>query len=245
MNGSKDEVVLPTQAIAPEAEFDGFSDAYQELLERSVWITGEKAEYFAELKAQYLMRLAGPSFSGKVLDFGCGIGLVSRFMKVHLPAACLHGFDLSPASLSMVPAALRAEGKFTSVLSEVDSDYDLIVAANVMHHVDRASRQDVIKDLASRLVPAGKLVIFEHNPLNPLTRWAVKICPFDVGVHLLWPAEVLTHLKAAGMLRHRRQYITFFPHWLAWLRSFESQLGWCPLGGQYVVVGEAGSASSR
>ena len=33
-----------------------------------------------------------------------------------------------------------------------------------------------------------------------------------------------------------REYVVFFPRWLAWFRPLEPFLGWCPLGAQYVVV---------
>ena len=78
-------------------------------------------------------------------------------------------------------------------------------------------------------------MIFEHNPLNPLTRWAVAHCPFDEGVVLLRVGEVGS-LLTSGLEFLHLDYIVFFPKWLKRLRSFERFLGWCPAGAQHVTV---------
>ena len=222
----------------PSADFDRFSDTYEQMVNQSVWLAGEGAEYFAELKARYLAHFLGPTFCGKVLDFGCGVGLLSGFVLSCLPGCQLHGYDLSRASLGQIRPEVSKRGNFTSLEHELDTDYDVIVVANVMHHVAKAGRQNLILSLERRLGEAGTLAIFEHNPLNPLTRWAVKQCPFDVGVTLLWPREVRKYCAAAGLVPRRQHYITFFPRKLASLRFLEPALTWCPLGAQYAVMAD-------
>lgn len=239
---SSERVVAPIAAGDEAADFDHFSGTYEQLVNRSVLLTGEGAEYFAELKARYLTLVLGPNFRGKVLDFGCGVGLLSRFLLSCLPGCQLHGYDPSTASLKMVPLEVAADRKFTSNENELDSDYDLIVAANVMHHVPRRERQCLILGLEKRLGDTGALAIFEHNPLNPLTRLAVKQCPFDAGVTLLWPQETRKYCTVAGLIPRRRDYITFFPRGLSWFRPLEPELTWCPLGAQYAVVASRASS---
>jgi SAM-dependent methyltransferase len=211
------------------------------MLDQSVHLTGDIGEYFAELKASYLARIFGTDFSGKVLDFGCGVGLLSQFLLQYLPACRLHGYDPSASSIEQIQPVVYAKGKFTSREDELDQAYDLVVVANVMHHVAVEQRRETISDLYSRLAPGGHVVVFEHNPANPLTRWAVHICPFDVGVALLWPGEVRKYFEHAHLRTVRRDYITFFPRWFAWFRPLEPLLSWCPLGAQYVVSGRKSS----
>jgi 16S rRNA G1207 methylase RsmC len=62
-------------------EFDQFAGNYERVLDKSVAISGEDLSYFA----QYLARILGASFAGRVLDFGCGIGLLSAFLKKYVP----------------------------------------------------------------------------------------------------------------------------------------------------------------
>lgn len=218
--------------------FDRFAGDYRQVLDRSVAVSGEDSTYFAEYKARYLRRLLGNNFSGKALDFGCGIGLLSGFLKKHLPAIQLDGYDVSQDSIRKIGGALASQGTFTSDSSQLARDYRLIVVANVMHHIPPPEREEVIQELGARLDQGGMLAIFEHNPANPATRWVVERCPFDHDAILLPAKETLSYLAEAKLTPKRRDYIVFLPHLFAWARALESSLSWLPLGAQYVVVGE-------
>jgi SAM-dependent methyltransferase len=164
--------------------------------------------------------------------------VLSRFLKTHLPAANVDGFDLAAASIENVPPELRNQGCFSSDLAGLRRDYELAVIANVLHHVVPRDRQAVIAEIAGRLVPGGRVVIFEHNPLNPLTQWSVKHCRFDDDAILLHPPEAGRYLAGAGLKKLRRDYVVFFPKFLSWLRPSEPMLAWFPAGAQYALVGE-------
>jgi len=131
---------------------------------------------------------------------------------------------------------LQREGTFTTNLDTLGCAYDVIVLSNVLHHVKPVDRELLICKAGSRLAIGGKLVIFEHNPINPLTRWAVSQCPFDEDVTLLPNRETGGYFGQSELVLLWREFIVFFPRWLKWLRSFEPFLSWCPLGAQYVVV---------
>jgi SAM-dependent methyltransferase len=219
-------------------DFDRFAQDYSHVLDRSLSMSGEDSTYFAEYKALYLRRILGPSFGGKVLDFGCGVGLLARFVKAHLPAAHIDGFDVSQDSIANVDPVLSSSGLFTSSLQALAKDYDLIVVANVMHHIPPERRADVVQNLAERLRVGGLLSIFEHNPGNPVTRWVVEHCPFDDDAVLLPPPETVGRVEKAGLRLNRRDYIVFMPSFLQWLRPLEWSLRGLPMGAQYVVVAE-------
>jgi 2-polyprenyl-3-methyl-5-hydroxy-6-metoxy-1,4-benzoquinol methylase len=220
--------------------FDHFAGNYKNLLDRSLAITGETSEYFADYKARYIARTVGTQFSGKVLDFGCGIGMLSRFIRAYLPASGLDGYDVSTASVAMVDRALATQGVFTSNLEGLARDYGIVVLANVLHHVVIQARLEVILETVDRLAPRGRLMLFEHNPANPLTRWVVNQCAFDNDAVLLWPSEASEYLVRAKLRLVRRDYIVFLPRMFSWFRRFEPAFSWVPLGAQYVLVGEKG-----
>ena len=221
------------------AEFDKFAHRYREILDASVGLSGESSDYFAEAKARYLARLLPDDFDGKVLDYGCGVGLVSMHLATWLPNAELHGFDVSAESIAEVPEPLRKNGRFTSETDALDSDYDAVLIANVLHHIPPSERQARIDELAARLRPSGRLVIVEHNPLNPATRWVVAHCPLDDDAVLLGRRESVRLVERAGLGPARVDYIVFFPRFLSALRDFEPRLRWLPLGAQYAVIGRA------
>ena len=85
--------------------------------------------------------------------------------------------------------------------------------------------------------PGGLVVLFEHNPFNPLTRRAVHGCEFDRDAKLLSRRRASSLLADTG-LRPRGRYIEFFPRESRLLRGIEGRLGWLPLGAQYAVFAQ-------
>jgi 2-polyprenyl-3-methyl-5-hydroxy-6-metoxy-1,4-benzoquinol methylase len=223
------------------AEFDTVAVNYRELVDHNVRVTGESSDYFAAYKAEYVARKVAPGAGGKLLDYGCGVGLLSKHLKNRLGETRIDGFDVSRDSLSRVDESLLRQGTFSTDPTELGHDYEVVVLCNVLHHVKPDGRQDVIREAASRLAAGGKLVVFEHNPINPVTRWAVSQCSFDEDAILLPSGETQTYFRRSELRLLWREYIVFFPRWLAWLRPTEPSLHWCPLGAQYVVVGSGPS----
>ncbi len=219
------------------AEFDTHAANYREQVDRGVRWSGDGVDYFAQYKARYLARLVGADYAGKILDYGCGIGAVSACLADELPRATLHGFDVSSASVARIPDGLRQRGRFTSDSAELDDDYDLILVANVLHHVVPGDRPSFAESIAAALRSGGRALVFEHNPLNPLTRRVVASCPLDEDAVLLGSRETRRLLADAGFADVRREYVVFFPRPLARLRRLERFLSWLPLGAQYAVVG--------
>ena len=63
-----------------------------------------------------------------------------------------------------------------------------------MHHIKKKDRRRILRELFRVLKPSGRLVIFEHNTLNPVTRKLVNECPFDVDAILITPIELTEYL---------------------------------------------------
>ena len=218
------------------SDFDEFASSYRNLLDSSIAITGESADYFAGVKAQYVASVLGAEFAGRLLDFGCGVGVLSGALAKQFPAARRDGFDPSSRSIAAIHPELAKSGRFTSDENELREEYDAIIVANVLHHVPPGDRSAVVHSVARRLSREGRLFIFEHNPFNPLTRRAVDRCEFDADAVLLPSREALGYFAPAGLEVVQRHYIVFFPRWLRALRPLEPKLTWCPLGAQYVAV---------
>jgi len=219
------------------AKFDSYSESYRELVTQSVRISGESFEYFAAYKARYISHYFAGAKIDRVLDYGCGVGALAEQLKLQIPGARIDGFDPSQDSLDCLAPLLRDQGTFSNELDSIGADYSLIVIANVLHHVVPRKRENVFCKIFSKLAPGGRAVIFEHNPLNPLTRWAVSQCPFDGNAVLLGNSEVRDLLAGAGFQELKRDFVVFFPRWLAAFRPFERFLGWLPLGAQYAFSG--------
>jgi len=222
------------------AKFDAYAKDYETLHANSIATSGEQPGYFADYKADCIVRLVGSRFDEPILDYGCGVGgltqrLCARFNHVS-------GFDPSAGSVRIARERCPEATFFDDLGAIPDAKFGLIVLANVLHHVEPGDRVGLVRELRRLVKPgSGLLVAFEHNPFNPLTRRAVAQCEFDDDAILLWPGELARLLEESGFRRVRRQFIVFFPRALSALRRFEAKLGWLPLGAQVMVVGESSS----
>ena len=218
-------------------DFDKFAHQYKTVLDSSIKLSGESGEYFFKYKAEYITRCVGKGFSGRILDYGCGVGLLSEILLNYLPNAVVDGVDISAASIEHVPTPLKEQGHYTSDMGQLGQDYDLVIIANVLHHIEALQREAAVSRIRKLIKSEGRIIIFEHNPFNPLTRRVVRESPLDTGVVLLPFSETLHYLKNAGFKDLKLDYIVFFPKSLSSLRWAEPFLAWVPLGAQYVCLG--------
>ncbi len=218
-------------------DFDGFAKNYTDILSKQLNFFENDNLYFAEYKIIKLKNLI--RFKPKhILDFGCGVGRSTLFLNKHFPDAHIYGCDVSEKSLvEAKKTAPFADFFLISDLSQKENKFDLIFISNVFHHIQPEQRLNTMQFVAASGKAGGSLVVFEHNPFNPVTRHLVKICPFDEGVVLLRPSELKQLVKNAGITHIQLEYTLFFPSFLKWLRFLEKYLHFVPLGGQYVVSG--------
>jgi len=220
-----------------QPEFDNYSDEYNDIMDDCVGVFGQEAEYFQQYKSEYLQRIANGITPAKILDFGCGVGNFSNVLAKTFPTAEVHGYDVSSKSIDIARKSPLHNVSFSSNLGDLDERYDLVVVANVMHHIPPNQRESAIDEIWSRVRTDGQVIVFEHNPLNPLTRWVVKHCAFDADAILLKPRETTGYfLRRKASVR--RDYIVFFPKMVSWLKPLEPALMWLPLGAQYAVVAQ-------
>ena len=224
--------------------FREFADRYDETVQEVIGASGESVQFFADIKAALVHELLGNAPSPRVLDFGCGTGNTTRALATAIPSAEVVGIDVSAASViaarecktNATPASFVCGG--FDGLPFKDAAFDVIFASCVFHHIDRAEHGTWMRELGRVLATGGRLFVFEHNPLNPLTLRVVRNCPFDRGVVLLHPGYTHRLLSTSGVKAHRPRFYFFFPRVLRFLRPLERHLRWLPLGAQYFVVGE-------
>ena len=225
----------------PES-FDSYSKNYNELVNKAIRNTGYDADALISAKLHKLKTLF-PTLSKKsfqLLDFGCGVGNLFGHLEEFFPNTVYTGVDLSKDSLKKARSRFPANTNF----QEYDSPkwgnlkYDLIFSAGVFHHIPHTDHTKIINKLYSLLNSGGKLVIWEHNPLNPVTQKIVKDCPFDKDAVLI-PSKILKeHFNGVPLSNVQIIYTTFFPKFLSFLNFLDPYLGWLPLGGQYLITGQ-------
>ena len=214
-------------------KFDKYSDNYEDVLNNSLKFLGEESSFFSEYKVNYIKKIFGKDFNGRILDFGCGIGALSRGLNKSMPLSSVHGYDVSSKSINKARELSASEIKYFSDESSIGTDYDLITVVNVFHHIPISLREEIFFKLKSFLSDTGRLLIIEHNPINPLTRLVVNRCEFDDDVKLLSFRETKRLSKKAGLSLFHADYILFFPKKLNHFHFLEHYISWFPLGAQY------------
>jgi SAM-dependent methyltransferase len=217
-------------------EFDKFAKKYDELLRETIPDTLSDDTYFAEYKIALVAKIIKSRITCRVLDFGCGAGRSIPFLRHYFPKAEIWGYDVSPASLEMA-ASHSPDATYFSDWDQLDEGvkFDVIIAANVFHHIPVDQRLEALIRCRQSLEPQGEMFMFEHNPYNPMTRWIFERCPFDVDAEMLNLKTAIALSKEAGYVSEQHAYTLFFPKPLAYFRKIEPWLKHLPLGAQYYV----------
>jgi SAM-dependent methyltransferase len=223
--------------------FDQYADSYRDAVEESIAFAGGDAARYVGAKARMLVELAGRRLGEPeqldVLDVGCGPGETDAFLEGAFGS--LSGVDLS-SEMADRAASRNPWASYSSYgpgepLPFEDASFDLTFAICVLHHVPPPDRARFLAEMRRVIRPGGLVAVFEHNPLNPLTRKAVRDCPFDEDAVLLSRGEARRRLADAGLAEVESPFIIFFPREGELRSRVERRLGWLPLGAQYYVAG--------
>jgi SAM-dependent methyltransferase len=230
-------------------KFDRYACRYTAGMENPVKrLVGRDADQFINVKVRWLLRhlaeARGVPSSVRLLDYGCGTGAMLRALQRRRFPGTLVGCDASAGMLEeaargwgadpMPPLHLMEHGR----VPVPDASFDVVVISAVLHHTAPDERKSLLSDAIRVVVPGGRLVVFEHNPLNPVTRWVVRRTAIDQDAVLVYAPEVRRLLASLGLTALLTRFMMFVPPRLEWLSALEHRIGRVPLGGQYVVVGE-------
>jgi len=221
--------------------FDNHAKTYRDDVQSSISFSGQDVEYFTRRKADLLRsiteRLLGDCTGLVALDVGSGSGSMDAVLTGHF--GLLAGCDPSVKSVEMAaadntePRYLAADG---ASLPYRDSSVDVAFAINVLHHVEPPDRDGFLAEVSRVVRPGGLVLIFEHNPWNPLTRVSVSRCEFDEGVELLTKRELRERVTRCGLQPLEQRYIVFTPIDSPLVHRIENRLGGIPLGAQQYTV---------
>jgi len=229
-------------------EFDRFSKNYNLIHNRNIRIFGESSDYFSEYKIKELNSFYSKyriDKSIKILDVGCGIGKIEKYLFSYFPSAVAYGIDPSSKCIEEAVHTCRSKRAIFQVydgenIPFADNSFDAILFACVLHHILPTKREKVLNESYRVLRRNGYIFIFEHNLLNALTFYVVRTCEFDKDAKFLFRWKVERLLSRANFEIIEKKYTTFFPYFLKSLRKYEEILGRFPLGAQYFIAAHKG-----
>jgi SAM-dependent methyltransferase len=223
-------------------QFDAYQASYRADVEEALPFAGKDLDRFTQAKVDHLLWLAerelGSTERLDVLDVGCGGGETDRFLAGRFRS--LHGTDVSRGLLEVArevnPDVVYRPGD-GAALPYDDGSFHLVFCVNVVHHVPPPVWGRFVSEMARVTRPGGLVAIFEHNPLNPLTRRVVSKCRFDEDAVLLRRGTADRLLRHAGLGPTRCGYVLFVPVRASWTTGLDRSLRWLPLGAQYYAAG--------
>jgi ubiquinone/menaquinone biosynthesis C-methylase UbiE len=221
-------------------DFDGYATRYRDEHTKNIkQISGVDSDFFSEYKIEEIRQREKEVSGLSVLDLGCGDGNSAAYFLKHLQPESYCGIDISSESIELARKRGLERCSFHSYDGEMipfDGEiFDIVFIANVLHHVDFSFHRHIIDECLRVLKTGGRLYIFEHNPINPVTRKIVRDCIFDAEAKLVPSRYLFKTIREAGFQRAVKRYTIFFPR-KAFFKSLvplEKYLYRCPLGGQY------------
>lgn len=115
------------------------------------------------------------STAGRVLDVGCGHGLLA----LHLAAGSAHrevvGVDIDEAKIAAARRAATAAPSLSNLtfasaddLATIGGPFDAITVVDVLYLLTAQHQETLVRTLAGRLAPGGRLLVKE---MAPTPRW--------------------------------------------------------------------------
>jgi ubiquinone/menaquinone biosynthesis C-methylase UbiE len=175
--------------------FTHFTDALIPIYNRLFAVlAGHQHEAFRE----HVLELAALEGDERLLDAGCGTGMMALRIAARYPGCAVHGIDLSPKMIAVARRDAEEQnlavdfrvGSITDLPYPADS-FDVVITNIMYHHLDLAEKQQAVAQIARVLKPGGRYVSAEFGPRadNVLRRHLAK------GEYTLYPS----HLTEAGL----------------------------------------------
>ncbi|MFO1491411.1 MAG: methyltransferase domain-containing protein [Kiritimatiellia bacterium] len=161
---------------AQPPEFDDFAGNYDDALRQGLSVSGEDKDFFAEGRVRWLrhcLEKQGEALPGSVLDFGCGTGSATPFLRAHLSPGRIAGVDVSRKSVEVAARNHPDPRNHFAVLDPAAPPpaVGLAFCNGVFHHIPRrTSRRRALRvqrTASGRASPSGKT-----TPGIPAPAWS-------------------------------------------------------------------------
>jgi len=165
--------------------------------------------------------------AGRILEVGCGHGLLSLYLALTSPAREVVGVDVDDDKLAAGRAA-AGNGGLHATFDRMHGDrlpdgpWDAIAIVDVLYLLTAAEQVGLLAACAAALAPGGILVVKE---MAPVPRWkaawnqaqetaAVRVLGITEGDELTFlpPADLAGAMATAGLTVRDRPLHRHYPH---------------------------------
>ena len=111
----------------------------------------------------------------EILEVGCGEGAVTERLAAAYPDARITAIDITPrvGRLYRGPAdqVTFQERPVQEIAAESPGRFDMVMIADVIHHVPHALRSEILDAIRTTLAPAGTLIFKEWERTRTPIHW--------------------------------------------------------------------------
>lgn len=222
--------------------FNSSKDSSRRTIEEQIAFAGKGHDFRTRVKADHALGVIVRQLLGTqhpdVLDTGCGHGYIQPMLAA---AGCrVTGLETADEVLERA----RENNPDNTYIAH-DSQHlpfpyenlDVVLAVGVMHHVPPDERPNFLTEARRVLRPGRLVLISQHNPLNPMTRYVEANTYIDDDDVLLRHTQLRTLLRGAVFSEVRSRFVLFTPFAASVFRRLDAALSWLPLGAQYAAIG--------
>lgn len=207
-------------------------------------------EHF-DLVARGLERWLGPKIAhlpadARVLDYGCGFGLLTHYLARRFPR--VEGVDASRQQVEVarrrgLPVSHVTVERFADWATRHADAYDVVFLFDVLEHVPPSEQMQFMQQLVATLRPGGEIYIKVPNANSPLAaRWryndwthhasftecSLEFVCVHAGLVRVEPLDDETSVRARWpwipRWSLRRYYVKHAVRWL-WRQYLRSEIG--------------------
>ena len=203
-----------TPRTVEQTNFDAIAGIYDAVFPPHI------IEHYLRRRAANVLRHAAAR-GQSALDVGAGTGLLAeRLSDLGLGVVALDPFPQMLGQLRQRRPDIETVVAHGDDIPYPDDVFDLTYSVAVMHHIAEPSQlRRTLSEMVRVTRPGGRILVWDHNPLNPYWSLLMRRVPQDTGTERLVPlAELVAGLRGAGadIVRTERLGLMpdFVPPWL-------------------------------
>ena len=203
-----------TPRSAEQTNFDAIAGIYDSVFPPHI------VEHYMQRRACYMLRHAA-AVGQSALDVGAGTGLLAeRLSDLGLGVVALDPFPQMLDQLQQRRPDIEAVVAHGDDIPFPDDVFDLTYSVAVMHHIaEPLLVRRTLAEMVRVTRPGGRILVWDHNPLNRYWSLIMRRVPQDTGAERLVPLpELVASLRDAGATIERSERLglmpDFVPRWL-------------------------------
>lgn len=169
LDRAENEVLAVNDAAYATEHYD---DAYYD------WILKNKEFRSHHLRMSWIKQLVDPKPGDRIVDLGCGPGVVAEFLASH--GASVHGVDLHPKAIATArrlnstnPRNTFQVGDASRVANLAGASFDKAVSCDVTEHCGHDVMLGIFREAYRLLKPGGTYFVYTPNPKHWIERLKV------------------------------------------------------------------------